>query len=194
MKLYCYMIHKIHDKLKQPHNDLNLELSYCLNHQEDYYIDSYLKYYLTIINEYKIKNGWINCSDKGYNDIRIIKYLIKRSNNHLTGLCFNNNLKLTKFLLKNISSFSLKTKYQLYYFGLRTSSSNGYLKLVKIILDYYNDSIDEALRFACSYGHLKTVKLLLQNDANVHNQNDIPLYLASKNKHFKVVKLLKSYM
>lgn len=54
MNLSVNLLHNIQKKLKQPYNTVNLELSYSLCNNEFYYIDSYLKYNLTQIGEYKI--------------------------------------------------------------------------------------------------------------------------------------------
>lgn len=52
MILNKYLLLNIQDKLKQPYNTINLELSYSLNNGDNYYIDYYLNHNLNMINRY----------------------------------------------------------------------------------------------------------------------------------------------
>ena len=49
---------------------------------------------------------------------------------------------------------------------------------------------DAALRYASQYGHTEVIKILIQNGANVHAENDYALILASMYGHPAVVKIL----
>jgi ankyrin repeat protein len=53
---------------------------------------------------------------------------------------------------------------------------------------------NQALQLASRNGHLEVVKLLHENGADLHAQDDWALQLASLNGNLKVVELLKSRM
>lgn len=71
MLLHIHLLNKVQEKLKQPYNNLNLELSETLSYNNFYSIDKYFKYYLTEINKYEIKKKHIYGIDK----IKIFKYI-----------------------------------------------------------------------------------------------------------------------
>ena len=51
---------------------------------------------------------------------------------------------------------------------------------------------DEDLKLAASYGHLKLVKFLVEQGADIHVDNDEPLRWAAENGHFEVVNYFRS--
>jgi len=55
-------------------------------------------------------------------------------------------------------------------------------------------SLDEFLRKAAKYGHTEVVKLLLEQGADVHADNDWALVWAADNGHKEVVKLLLEHI
>lgn len=107
MKLHVNLLHKIHKKLKQPCKDINLELSYSLNHQEGYYIDSYLKYYLIKFNKYNI---WPYDTLCFHSELNVVKYVIKKniihiSLNDLIWPILMKDFKVLKYISKYIVNF-----------------------------------------------------------------------------------------
>ena len=72
----------------------------------------------------------------------------------------------------------------------------GNVDMVKLLLDNRADvHADDnwALRWASSNGRYEVVKLLLDNGADIHADNNWALIYASDNGHYKVVELLKQY-
>ena len=47
-----------------------------------------------------------------------------------------------------------------------------------------------ALKYASDYGHIDIVNLLIERGANIHAENDYALRWASYNGHIEIVKLL----
>jgi ankyrin repeat protein len=73
------------------------------------------------------------------------------------------------------------------------ASLYGRFETVKLLLENGADihaSYDEAIREASCKGHFEIVKLLLENGANIHACNDQAIRLASGNGHLQIVKLL----
>lgn len=54
--------------------------------------------------------------------------------------------------------------------------------------------LNEMLKWSSRYGYTEIVKLLLENGADVHADNDYALEWSSSNGHTEVVKLLKSHI
>jgi hypothetical protein len=72
----------------------------------------------------------------------------------------------------------------------------GDVESVKLALENGADvhaENDSALRWASRYGHIEVVKLLLEHGADVHAENDSALQLASRYGHAEIVKLLLEY-
>ena len=66
-------------------------------------------------------------------------------------------------------------------------------EVVKILLENkanIHAEDDDSLRDASYYGHTKVVKVLIENKANIHALDDYSLCFASENGHTEVVKVL----
>ncbi len=50
----------------------------------------------------------------------------------------------------------------------------------------------KALRLACINGHFEVVKILVENGADIHVENDRPLFLAKENKHAQIEEWLRT--
>ena len=77
--------------------------------------------------------------------------------------------------------------------ALRWASETGNLALVKYLVENganIHDEDDFAFLMACGYGHLKTVKYLNEQGANMHVKNGRSLINASRSGHLAVVKYL----
>jgi len=69
----------------------------------------------------------------------------------------------------------------------------GEFEVCKLLLENganVHEDDDLALQWAASNGHLEVCKLLLENGANVHAEDSGALQWAASNRHFEVCKLL----
>jgi len=84
-----------------------------------------------------------------------------------------------------------------YGFTLQQAAYYGHTEVVKLLLEQGADvhaENDYALRWAAINGHTKVVKLLLEQGADVHVRDDLALRCAAEYGHTEVVKLLEKYM
>jgi len=82
------------------------------------------------------------------------------------------------------------------HMALRLAATNGYTDIVKLLLDNNVDIHaynDIALRFAAQNGNYDTVKFLIEKGANVHAQNDEALFYALENGYIDIANLLKQH-
>ena len=79
------------------------------------------------------------------------------------------------------------------YNPLSLASTNGHLKVVKYLVKQganVRTKDDSALGLASENGHLEVLKYLVEHGADVRANNDLPLRLASENGHLEVLKYL----
>jgi ankyrin repeat protein len=77
--------------------------------------------------------------------------------------------------------------------ALRTASKHGYTEMVKLLIENnadIHDKNDSSLSLASINGHLEIVKILIQNNADVLAKNNYALRWASRNGHAEIVRLL----
>jgi ankyrin repeat protein len=120
-----------------------------------------------------------------------------------------NDLKLEKILEKRDlelikeSGCGLEDKVLIIHLNVDKNILNEHLikyydnyELIKLLLENganVHVNNDNSLIYASNYGYVRIVKLLLEYGANVHVYNDCPLRLASRFGYDKVVKLLLEY-
>ncbi len=98
----------------------------------------------------------------------------------------NRHLHIIKFLADIGVDFEEKSHEM-----LCIASENGDYDTTKYILDNYPKcSCDFPLRCASDMGHLHIVKLLIDNGANIHSNDDAALQYAARGGHLDVVKFL----
>lgn len=141
MKIPYHLLLKIEKKLKQPYNSLNLELSFNLNCNESYYIDSYLRHYLTKINQYCIKSHMNNAYSS---ELKIIKFLLER------GLYLENFDSDENTLLLSSSKYDYKIFKYLINKGSYPYCENNYL--------------ETSFNLACDHGNFNVMKYIIKND------------------------------
>lgn len=141
MEIPYHLLLKIENKLKQPYNSLNLELSFNLSHNESYYIDSYLQYYLTKINQYCIKSHMNNVYSS---ELKIMKFLLERG------------LYLENFDLDENTLLLLSSMYDYKIFKyLINKGSYPYTE---------NNYAETSFKLACDYRSFNTMKYIIKND------------------------------
>lgn len=78
-----------------------------------------------------------------------------------------------------------------YYEALLYAASQGHLPVVKVLLKFTtNVDKEDILLMAVRNGYLNVVDLLIQEGANIHVQEELPLKTAVQRGHFAVVRLL----
>ena len=80
-----------------------------------------------------------------------------------------------------------------YNIDLETCCYYGYCDIVKILIDNGADvhmQDNYPIRFASDNGHYDIVKLLIENGADVSSKNNYAIRLASRNGHYDIVELL----
>lgn len=156
--------------------------------------------------------------ENGY--IEIIKFLFDKNvsvdttqlySSLLNRTCDTGRVKVMEVLLEHGASVNIPDRYG--HMPLYTACSNGYIKIVKLLLlydpiiditkpDQYDKSVLHAdqyttpLYIASEKGYFEIVKLLLEHKAKVNFpnlQHDTALHLACEGGHIEVVKLLLSY-
>lgn len=201
MKLYIQLLHKIQKKLKQPYNTINLELSYNLNHSAYYYIDSYLKYYLTEINLYKFpKFEYLKYRlENMLGEYNLQRYIVKLYN--ITNLDYNSasSIKIAKILpLTYICRYPSSIKYfkflykrgynSLTDFNHKITYINNfklikYMVLKKIRIDHYFTNLVQENNF-------EIIKYLLKKGFDVNYSRGYLLRHACEKGYIEIVKLL----
>jgi hypothetical protein len=80
---------------------------------------------------------------------------------------------------------------------LDVSTQQGDLEKIKLILNdipnmnlVYPNIYDRYLCIGAQYGYIEIVKYFIQNGANIHIKNELPLALASYNGYLEIVKYL----
>lgn len=150
----------------------------------------------------KVKNLCENDIDKSSSilkiairagDFEIVSYLIdygyrlhvRNLFNIFISLEMNDNIeKCIKYVLENSDS------EELHKIILETSSSNGYINLVKYLIDKnfnVNSSKNCALRKSARNGHTEIVRILIDANADVNGE---AIKLASENGHLDIVRIL----
>ena len=74
-----------------------------------------------------------------------------------------------------------------------TASKKGHLEIVKLLIQNGADihaENDYALRWASQEGHIEVVTFLIQNGADIHAENEYALRWSSENGHLEIVKIL----
>lgn len=224
MKLFIHLLNKISNKIKQPNNILNLELSYSLVNNDYYYIDHYLKCHLTQINSYFINdandNKLLRSASKN-NNIKLVNFLLKYGFNNNFGceyaLCnsaHNGNFKIVKILIKNgvnvhfrdneaLLNSICRNHFRIAKFLIQNDANpkdeyllnicfqNNYPKMINLLLKNitnFNEVKNDCLQSASKYGHLRLVKFLLKNKADINNSS--ALHSASLNGKIEIVDYL----
>ena len=110
---------------------------------------------------------------------------------------------MTMLVGKNVEDFDIPLSilnidiHYNYDYALRRASYNGYLSVVKFFSGKgrrYPDHADSdfSIKYACENGHLDVVKFLIENGANIHSVDPMPIVTSSCNGHLDVVKYLYS--
>lgn len=123
----------------------------------------------------------------------IAKFLIENGANInkcgeiIYSCAFNGNLNTIKFLVE--TGINMK-KY--YYRCLITSTRRGYYGIIKYLGDLgFNAHVHPTILCdACMYGHIDIVKYLVENGANIHANNEGPLYSAAIYGYLDIIKYL----
>lgn len=102
--------------------------------------------------------------------------------------CRNNHIETVKFLLDHGASIHNNNT-------LSIICIQGSTELVKLLLttNCHVNNTSYALSRACEYGHFEIAKLLLENGADIHYEDDTALYRASIYGNVNIVKLLLDY-
>lgn len=165
MILHVPLLHKIGDKLKQPYNVINLELSFSLNNYRNYFVDYYTNYYLNTANKYKIVSNGFNIFDLYYtNELKIVKYFLKRSNYYpyFRVNCCDGNLKIVKLLLiYDLNNYNQNC----YNYLMAVLSIDNNWKILKVLIENYPLSVFREIYIIIKYytensGNKKIVKYL----------------------------------
>lgn len=98
--------------------------------------------------------------------------------------CKDNNINYVK---DNIHKTHTKTIHE----GLEWASSNGYHKLIKIILKNNVKPNDNCIKWACKNGHEKVVNLLLENSFLFSHEELEKLYSSYPNKEDRYEIIMK---
>lgn len=87
---------------------------------------------------------------------------------------------------------STPKKYKAHAVNLKYVGKINFDTIKMLVEQGANIHADEngALRWASAHGHLEVVKYLVENGANIHADDDYALRWAHANKHFDVVKYL----
>ncbi|KAJ3280518.1 hypothetical protein HDU76_009165 [Blyttiomyces sp. JEL0837] len=127
-----------------------------------------------------------------FSEICTIIFIVACERGHLAVIKFLLNLHKTDQITIDFDKFN--------HHAIREASSNGYLEIVKILLELNLDPSlqqSKALRSACINGHMDIVKLLLSTnkvDINDVTMNDNQVFWkACGNGHIDVVKFLLGY-
>ena len=129
-------------------------------------------------------------------NVRIAKLLIDNNNSFykenysLKHILDNNYFNVIDFLVDNtvLNSNNIQSIFQ-------WASTNGYIDIVKKIIDkkiYFDIHFqnDIVLRKAAENGHIKMVRLLVEQGADIHSVDDYALRWASDNGHYEIVNFL----
>ncbi len=76
---------------------------------------------------------------------------------------------------------------------LKAACINGRVKTVKFLIENGADihaNNDKPLYYACKYGYINIVELLIGHGANVHANFDAALKISKKNRKTQIIKLL----
>jgi ankyrin repeat protein len=119
--------------------------------------------------------------------------------------CENKSLELVEFLLTN--GGNPNAIMELYWEDIGESgeilsvldytisilsfhAKEGNLEVVKLLLGFGSNDVDQALIYSCDYGHFEIVKLFLEHNVNIHANDDEVLRWSARNGNLEVVKLL----
>lgn len=168
MILYTELLNKIGNKLKQPCKILSLELSFSINNNHDYYIDTYLKNRLIYLGAFEITLDGSELIKISYKDFIFIKRLFTEklfinSDNRLTKDFNKNKIKIVKYY---ISNFPVYTGYLTcdYY----TTFHKNNLKLFKFITKEFCGNIKPVSDI---YGEtIDSVKYIIKKKLNRNNR------------------------
>ena len=84
---------------------------------------------------------------------------------------------------------NLKTLLRYATMSLYDSDFSRRIKILTKLEIIHKDE-SNMIQLACQNGHIEIVKLLIQNNVNIHVYCDLPIAIASSNGHIEIVKLL----
>lgn len=143
MILSVNLLHKVQKRLKQPYNSINLELSYSLCNKQYYYIDSYLKYYLTQIGEYKIYKKISSEVINKASEFKLFKYLynfgiVYHYHDYLCKICSIGNINIIKHILSKddrLNKTPSRFNDHITLFTLSHASNKGHFRILKLLVN-----------------------------------------------------------
>lgn len=177
MLLYKNLVIKIQNKLKQPYNVVNLELSCSLNSGEKFCcIDQYLKNYLLKICKYKINS---KC-EVLHSELNVSKYLYNRGARNYDINIFKKYKSYLKFVKKYI--ILIQENYDRDIgFILNGAIRLGQYKIVKFLIKNNYELFDQSEDY---YG--KCSREIYYLEESIIN-NNLKIYKYLVKKYFKII-------
>lgn len=143
-----------------------------------------------------------------YSDIDIVKKLVRngcdinKTNSPLKLACYKGRLEIVKYLVENGADINSNNSEGLVmacknYFGYSrffVGEKSDKLGVINFLIEHGINITSDALIEACKEQNLKLIKLLVENGADIHINNDEPFRVACLDHHLSNPKLVEYFL